>query len=136
MVTARDVMTPSTAALSESDSAAAAAGALRNLDESAVPVCDSAGRLSGVVTDRDIVSCLAAGWDPYATSIRELLAGDSLTVAADDPLESALISMAVHRVHRLPVVDDGILVGTIADTDIALALPDDALGLLLARRDV
>lgn len=135
MRTARDVMTPATGCLTESDSIATAASRMRDLDVSSVPVCQPGGRLAGVVTDRDIVRCLAAGWDPYATSTRELVGGHVLAVSADESVETALLTMALHHVHRLPVVDDGRLVGMLAETDLARSLPDDALGLLFARRE-
>ena len=135
MATARDVMTPAAAILGESDSIATAAVMMRDLDVSSVPVCDPHGHLAGVLTEHDIVvRCLAAGWDPFATSSRELVDDDALAVSADEPVESALLTMAVNHVRRLPVVDHGCLVGTLTDTDLAQALPDDALGLLFARR--
>jgi CBS domain-containing protein len=135
MVTARDVMTPTSAILGESDSIATAAIMMRDLDISSVPVCDPDGHLAGVLTERDIVvRCLAAGWDPYATSTRELVDDHALVVSADEPVESALLTMAVNHVRRLPVIDHGCLVGMLADTDLAQSLPDDALGLLFARR--
>ena len=135
MRTARDVMTPTTGYLTESDSIARAASRMRDLDVSSLPVCEPGGRLAGMVTDRDIVRCLAAGWDPFATSTRELVDGQVLAVSVDESVETALLTMALHHVRRLPVVDHGSLVGMLADTDLARSLPDDALGLLFARRD-
>ena len=136
MVTARDVMTPTTAILAESDSVGAAAIMMRDLDVSSLPVCDAEGHLAGVLTDRDIVvHCLAFGWDPYATATRELIDEHPLAVAVDEPVESALLTMATNHVRRLPVVDRGSLVGMLAEADVAQSLPDDALGLLFARRD-
>jgi CBS domain-containing protein len=135
MVTARDVMTPTTGFLGEADSVAAAATMMRDLDVSSVPVCDQHGHLAGVLTDRDIVvRCLAVGRDPYATTTRDLVDDHTLAVSVDEPLESALVTMATHHVRRLPVVEHGNLVGMLADTDVAQSIPDDALGLLFARR--
>jgi CBS domain-containing protein len=134
MVTARDVMTPPAGCLPDSASVADAAGVMRDLDLPSVPVCDTVGQLLGVVTDRDVVGCLAAGWDPYATALRELLDPDALAVSADEPVESALVTMAIHHLRRLPVVDGGNLVGMVADRDIARSLPDDTLGRLLMPR--
>ena len=135
MVTARDVMTPTAGFLGESDSVGAAAIMMRDLGVSSVPVCDQDGHLAGMLTDRDIVvRCLAVGWDPYATSTRELVDDHTLAVSADETVESALLTMATNHVRRLPVVDHGNLVGMLADTDVAQSLPDDALGSLFARR--
>jgi CBS domain-containing protein len=135
MVTARDVMTPTTGFLGEADSVATAATMMRDLDVSSVPVCNQYGHLAGVLTDRDIVvRCLAVGRDPYATTTRDVVDSHSLAVSVDEPVESALLTMAMHHLRRLPVVEHGNLVGMLADTDVAQSLPDDSLGLLFARR--
>jgi CBS domain-containing protein len=135
MVTARDVMTPTTGFLGEADSVAMAATMMRDLDVSSVPVCNQYGHLAGVLTDRDIVvRCLAVGRDPYATTTRDVVDSHSLAVSVDEPVESALLTMAMHHLRRLPVVEHGNLVGMLADTDVAQSLPDDSLGLLFARR--
>jgi CBS domain-containing protein len=135
MVTARDVMTPTTDFLREADSLATAAVMMRDLDVSSIPVCSGDGRLAGMLRDRDIVvRCIAAGWDPYATSSSELIDHDALFVSVDEPVESALLTMVIHHVHEAPVVDDGSLVGMLADSDLAQSLPDDSLGLLFKPR--
>jgi CBS domain-containing protein len=135
VATARDVMTPTSRHLDETDSIAAAAVLMRELGVSAVPVCEGDGTFAGVITYRDIVvGCVAAGWDPFSTSTRELVDHRALTVAADEPIESALVTMAMNHVRRVPVVDGGSLVGMLADTDVARSLPDDSLGLLFDRR--
>jgi CBS domain-containing protein len=135
MAIARDVMTPATGCLDESDSIATAAVRMRDLDVSSIPVCDHSGRLAGVITYRDIVvRCLAVGSDPSSMSTLELVDDDTLAVAADEPVESALLTMAIHHVRRAPVVDHGQLVGMLADSDLAQSLPDDALGVLFGRR--
>jgi CBS domain-containing protein len=43
--------------------------------------------------------------------------------------------MALNKVHRLPVVDRGSLVGMLADSVVAQSLPDDALDRLFRRRE-
>ena len=132
MVTARDVMTPPTGHLAETDSVVAAAGVMRDLDLSSIPVCDPGGRLTGILTDHDIVRCLGSGWDPATTTAKDAVDGAVLAVPADELVESALLTMALHHVRRLPVVDDGSLVGMLADTDLAQSVPEDALGKLFA----
>jgi CBS domain-containing protein len=135
MVTARDVMTPTSGYLGQADSVATAAVMMRDLDVSSLPVCRSDGRFAGIVTARAIViRCLAAGWDPYATSTYEVVDCDAVAVSADEPVEAALLTMAINKVHRLPVLDRGSLVGMLADSVVAQSLPDDALGQLFRRR--
>jgi CBS domain-containing protein len=42
-----------------------------------------------------------------------------VTVGPDDDLDAALEMMAKHQVRRLPVVEDGRLIGIIAQADVA-----------------
>jgi CBS domain-containing protein len=128
-------MTPTFGRLAENDSVAKAATMMRDLDVASVPVCDADGRLAGVLTEHDIVvRCLAAGWDPAATSMREMVDAAPVAVSADEPVESALLTMALNGVRRLPVVEHGSLIGMLAEADVAQSLPDDALGALFAPR--
>ena len=50
-----------------------------------------------------------------------------VAVEADDCIEAALQLMAAKRVRRLPVVDEGRLVGDLHEAAVAIALPAVAL---------
>ena len=72
-----------------------------------VPLVDDAGRVTGIVTDRD--SCLAAynrGQPLSQIPATYAAARDVVTVRADDTVERAEALMRQHEVRRLPVVDD------------------------------
>ncbi len=88
-----------------------------------VPVTDSAGKLLGVITDRDI--CIAASTQDKAPShiqAGELPHGDVYTCKAEDEARSALNMMRERRVRRLPVTTaDGTLQGIVSINDILLA---------------
>jgi CBS domain-containing protein len=65
----------------------------RLADESigAVPVCDTNGKLRGVVTDRDVVvEVVPAGKDPAGTKVIDLVHGEAVTIGADDSVEEAI----------------------------------------------
>jgi CBS domain-containing protein len=99
-------------------------------DIGAVPVCDSDGRLCGVVTDRDLaVKIVAAGRDPESVRLRELVGdGEVVTIGADDSVQEAIRTMKDHAVRRLPVIDGTELVGVVSQADIARAMPDTTIG--------
>jgi CBS domain-containing protein len=88
-----------------------------------VPVTDSAGKLVGVVTDRDI--CIAASTKDKAPSriqAGELPRGDVHTCRPEDEAQTALKMMREHRIRRLPVTAaDGTLQGIVSINDIVLA---------------
>ncbi len=71
-----------------------------------VPLVDEAGRVTGIVTDRDV--CLAAyNRDEPLSKIPATYAAarDVVTVRGDDTIERAEALMRQHEVRRLPVVD-------------------------------
>ncbi len=89
----------------------------------AMPVCDG-DKLIGMITDRDIViSCVAAGMNAAACQAKEFMTSNPVTVTPDTDSEEATRVMAREQVRRLPVVEEGCLVGMLSLGDIAMALP-------------
>jgi len=85
-----------------------------------VPVCNDDGQLKGIVTDRDIVlRCIASENDPETTPVREIMSKSLLTVSPTDDVREAARQMSVGQVRRLPVVQDGRLVGMLSLGDMA-----------------
>jgi CBS domain-containing protein len=70
-------------------------------------------RLLGCVTPESIVVAVAAGVDLRSASARDVCSEDVTTVEPDMPLEEALHLMAEHDLERLPVTEDGRLVGVL-----------------------
>lgn len=82
-----------------------------------------AGRLVGVVTDRDLYIALATR-NRLASqlTVADVLQTPVHTCSADDDIRSALATMKAYRVRRLPVVGfNGAVVGVISLNDLALA---------------
>ena len=124
----RDVMTPNPRTVSPADSIQSAACIMRDEDTGVVPIVDN-GRAVGVVTDRDIVvRGIADGSDPHAIRLGDIASRDVVTVRPDDDLDEALRLMAQHQVRRLPVVEDGQLVGVVATADVAHEAKEKDLG--------
>jgi CBS domain-containing protein len=116
----RDVMTTSPQSIESSSSIVDAARLMRDGDIGSLPVVDG-GKLTGVVTDRDItVRVVAEGKDPQNTKVGDVLSQDLVTIDPQQDLDEALRLMARHQVRRLPVVEeDGRLVGIVAQADVA-----------------
>jgi len=134
MTTARDLMTVDPVSILESDTLVVAARTMRDSAVFSLPVCAEGHRLTGVITDRDIVvGCVADGGDPGTTTVSQLADGTPVVVSADVGIEQALQLMASKRVRRLPVVDEGgRLVGDLHEAAVAIALPE--LAIAQARR--
>lgn len=95
---------------------------------SCVLVLDERTELLGIVTDRDLRSrVLAAGLSSEA-SISEIMSAEPVTVAESCSLFDAVLLMADHRVHHLPVLaDSGEVAGLVSTSDLHLAREDDPL---------
>jgi CBS domain-containing protein len=90
-----------------------------------LPITDG-DTLVGMITDRDITTrVVAEAADLATTSVGDVYSQDLISVEPDKNLEEALRLMARHQVRRLPVVEDGRLVGIVAQADIALTLSED-----------
>ncbi len=115
-----DIMTDKVVSIREDEPVSAAARLLRRCNIGALPVCDGQSRLRGLVTDRDIVvRCVAAGADPDATAVRDIMSRGIITASPFDEVDYAARLMSRDQVRRLPVLDEGRLVGVVTLCDLA-----------------
>jgi len=125
----RDVMTMSPTTL-RADQTVTAAARLMEAENVGDVIVTENNAVRGVVTDRDItVRAVARGLDPKVTPIAEICSDEPVTVDSSMSLSKAADVMSDHSVRRLPVVDDGSLVGIVSLGDVAVRQePDSALG--------
>lgn len=115
----RDIMTRDPATLAPKATLGEAATLMKQHDCGSVPVVEG-GRLVGIVTDRDIVvRVIAAGKDPKSVPVSEAMTADPVTVSPDLGIDEAQRVMADRQVRRLPVVEDGRLVGLVVIGQVA-----------------
>jgi CBS domain-containing protein len=121
----RDAMTENPRSIGASASVVEAAQVMRDQHIGSLPITDDE-KLIGMITDRDITTrVVAQAADPTTTSVGDVYSQDLVSVEPDKDLEEAVQLMASHQVRRLPVVEDGRLVGIVAQADIALALTEN-----------
>ena len=118
----RDAMAKTLSTASPEDTVGQVAKLMKDEDSGFIPVCDG-DWLVGVVTDRDIVvRCLAAGHeDPLSEPIDHVISHRPLTIDADKDIEAAAELMGRAAVRRLPVVEDGRLVGVLSHGNLVQA---------------
>ena len=79
-----------------------------------------AGQPPGLVTDRDIVTrCIAMDLDPTDTMLREIMSRGVTTCRPGDDADRAAAAMGREQIRRLPVTEDGRLVGMVSLADMA-----------------
>lgn len=120
VTTAREIMHPGVRCVDEDANLVEAARMMRDLDVGSLPICGKDDRLHGIITDRDIViRVLAGGKDPKTTRVSEAMTADPVTVSPDTSVDEAQKVMAERQVRRLPVVEDGRLVGLVVIGQVA-----------------
>ena len=115
----KDLMSSHLITVDREETVAAAARLLSRHNVGALPVT-TGGRLVGMLTDRDIaVRCVAANFDPNITRVRTVMSSGTVTVPAEESGEKAARTMGKHQVNRLPVTENGRLVGMLSRADFA-----------------
>jgi CBS domain-containing protein len=129
--TVREAMTRSPVAVASDAPAVDAARLLAAEDVGSLPVVED-DRLVGMITDRDLVlRVLAKDRDPHEVQVREVCSEDPVVATPDEALDSALVRMAQKQLRRLPVVDDGRLVGILAQADVARTAQPSSTGAMV-----
>jgi CBS domain-containing protein len=116
----RDIMSAAPACMAATESVSAAARAMKERGIGTVLVV-SGGRLGGLVTDRDItIRVLAENRDPLTTRLGDICTGELALLSPDDDVQRAARLVRERAVRRLPVIADGIPVGVVSISDLAL----------------
>ena len=107
--------------ISPSESVDVAARTLTHYNIGILPVCNGAGEICGLVTDRDLVTrCMASGRTPAQTRVKDVMTNRVLTVQPDMDVSVAAHLMGRQQVRRLPVVENGRLCGMVSLGDLSL----------------
>ncbi|MGN9767792.1 CBS domain-containing protein [Micromonospora sp. SD12] len=120
MTTVGEFMTTRLVTMDGNDTLTAAAQEMRDSAIGDVVVTDG-DDVIGIVTDRDItVRGVAENLDPNSTPLNRITSKDVITVSQYDDAVAAADLMRTYAVRRLPVIDDGRLVGLVSMGDLAV----------------
>jgi CBS domain-containing protein len=103
-----EIMTAPALTCTPETSLATAARRMRDEDCGTLAVVDAHGRLAGIITDRDICLTLAGSHrSALNIGVHEAMTTAVVAAAPEEDVHTALASMRMHRVRRLPVCDAG-----------------------------
>ncbi|WP_406449472.1 CBS domain-containing protein [Streptomyces sp. NBC_00876] len=130
MTTAKDIMHTGASWIPAHETLDRAAQMMREQNVGALPISANGeqDRMVGILTDRDIVvGCVAMGHDPSKVTAGDLAQGTPRWIEADAGVEEVLEEMQNHRIRRLPVVENKMLIGMISEADLAQHLSEDQI---------
>lgn len=117
----REAMARTVTSAKRTDKVSDIAKKMKQQDAGFIPVIEGE-QVIGVITDRDIViRCIAEGHDPRSETAEHLMSKQVTTVGPDDDMEEAGRKMAQDEIRRLPVADNGRLVGVLSHGNLVQA---------------
>ena len=121
----REIMTTELVTVSPETPVTEAARLMRDADIGDVLVVDQ-GRLVGILTDRDItVRVIAQDIDPKQAHVGDYMTRDLVTGMPDWDVEDAADLLGEEQIRRLPIVEEGRLVGIVSLGDIAVQFAEE-----------
>ncbi len=123
-----EVMTENPVTIALESTVLDAAKKMHDDDCGILPILD-AGRVVGVITDRDIVvRAVAEEKDLTATPLVDVMSDELVSCASSEKLENIADRMSINDVRRLVVLDDNErLVGIVSIHDLMLNTGDEAV---------
>jgi CBS domain-containing protein len=117
----KEAMAKTVRSAKKTDNVGDVARLMKQEDAGFIPIVDGE-LLIGVITDRDIViNCIAEGHDPRGETAEHLMSKKVTTIGPDDDIEEAGRTMARQEIRRLPVVENGRLVGVLSHGNLVQA---------------
>ena len=125
MTLVRDAMVPEPRTLAATATAQEAGSLLERPEVRAVLVCDE-GLLVGVITRKTLVrEVVAAGRDPRTTPVGAIAEPPLYTLDPELPIDEAFRFLEEHDAERVPVTEDGRLVGVLSRSVLQRRLAED-----------
>ncbi len=117
----RDVMTETVVTVGPAHTIRQVAQAMRTRHVGAAVVLDPDAAGPGILTERDVLECVAAGQDPEKETAENHLTPEAVLATPDWDLDRAAAAMVAGNFRHLVVCDEGEVVGVVSVRDIVKA---------------
>ncbi|WP_100011171.1 CBS domain-containing protein [Lentibacillus sediminis] len=117
----RNFMSANVYTVNENQSVQEAANLMSQHNIGAVPVVNSSGQIAGIITDRDITLRSTAQGEAAQTPVSQAMTAQKVVQGTPDmDVHEAAQLMSQQQIRRLPVVENGQVVGMVALGDLAV----------------
>ncbi len=113
MLKARDIMTKNVITISPDKTLEDAILLLVHNKISGMPVCDESKKVLGMISEKDIMNFIFSG-NVKTTTVREAMSKDIISFPSDTDIDKLSLKMAEKKIRRVPIIDDGVLVGIVS----------------------
>ena len=117
----QDIMTRALITVNLSTTALQVAKMMEQGGIGAVLVQDN-GNPVGIVTDRDYATRIAANDLPLSTAVENIMSTPLITINHDEPISAAAERMTSKKIRKLPVTENGKIIGIVTSTDLVTQL--------------
>ena len=77
---------------------------------------------TGIVTDRDFATRVAANNLPYDTPVEKIMSSPLITINHNEPISAAAERMTGKKIRKLAVTENGKVIGIVTSTDLVTQL--------------
>ncbi|OGS47065.1 MAG: hypothetical protein A2539_08185 [Elusimicrobia bacterium RIFOXYD2_FULL_34_15] len=91
---------------------------------SGLPVVDDSGKVIGIITEKDIINYMISG-NLHHALVSEAMSKNIVSVHTDTDLTKIALLFSEKGIKRVPVIDDGKLVGIISRRDMIRSIANE-----------
>lgn len=125
-MTVKQIMQKNLVTCSPSESIHDAAAKMKEYNIGSILIVEDGSKLKGILTDRDIALNVAAeSKDPQTTIVADIMKPDPISINLSADVNDALKTMSKANVRRLPVMEDGKVVGLLSSSDLAAEIKEE-----------
>ncbi|MEN6333525.1 MAG: CBS domain-containing protein [Phycisphaerales bacterium] len=117
MAQARDVMSDRVISVREDEDIYTAIRAMAANEITGLPVVDAGGNLVGVITEKDVLALLYTMQDKPGT-VRDFMSTEVVCFGPESDLAQIAETLRTNNFRRVPILDQGRLVGIVSRRDI------------------